>query len=100
ARRPVSPPCPYTTLFRSVIIIGNVVGAATLPATRRQRTERGSTPTPGAVVFGGVHPAATTASAPNPDPQLIVQRNHKSPTLRERSEEHTSELQSRENIVC
>src|SRR5690606_39563162 len=31
---------------------------------------------------------------------LILSHNHPSGTLRPRSEEHTSELQSRENLVC
>src|SRR5690606_41333864 len=84
-RRPPPPPLfPYTTLFRS----GRAHRAATAGHGRRpprlHRAHRPSRPPPRrSHPFRSVHP-------------FVVLR----PDRRGRSEEHTSELQSRENLVC
>src|SRR5690606_42043113 len=80
--RPSSTLFPYTTLFRSWFRRGYVPGSA-------QRTGAGSSsrtalpPSPGRCSRTS---SATDARAASPSA--------------DRSEEHTSELQSRENIVC
>src|SRR5690606_41483132 len=89
-RSPGSPPLPYTPLFRSRTLVNNgciAVGeGANMPCTPdaiEVFREAGVAFGPGkAANAGGV---ATSA--------LEMQQNA-------RSEEHTSELQSRENLVC
>src|SRR3712207_8601872 len=81
-RPPRSTLFPYTTLFRST------TSRACWPAWRRRspaRTARGGTPaarSPSRATAGQVQGAETCAG------------------LRQRSEEHTSELQSRQYLVC
>src|SRR5690606_42010981 len=73
-RRPPRPPLfPYTTLFRS----GRRRGARRLRGRGRRRR----------------HPGRTAARGRGP-------ARHARSGLAGRSEEHTSELQSRENLVC
>src|SRR5690606_42092762 len=72
-RPPRSTLFPYTTLFRSV---------STRPWHCRSRSPRGA---------GSPRHATTTGCWSAPISSLITQG---------RSEEHTSELQSRENLVC
>src|SRR3712207_6962255 len=83
-RPPRSTLFPYTTLFRSQ---GQVS-----PQGGRQGTQRQTAEQPRAVDQGGVdaHHAATAVAGG----QLLHQR------LPYRSEEHTSELQSRQYLVC
>src|SRR5690606_41650162 len=84
-RLPRTPLFPYTTLFRSM---------APTPEKLRHAIDRGATggkvsfSDPAAVPLGTDEEAAGT-----PVPTHVVR-------LALRSEEHTSELQSRENIVC
>src|SRR5690349_24122931 len=70
-RPPTSTLFPYTTLFRS----------AREPASRGGRRSAWSAPWGGAVAGSGILPLCA-------------------PTLALRSEEHTSELQSRRDLVC
>src|SRR5207302_11303000 len=84
-RPPRSPPFPYTTLFRS------------LPVQPRHR-------------LGGVREPAGVGGRLPPDPPVVRQLLGRAGQLlarvllqhrvQARSEEHTSELQSRENLVC
>src|SRR5690606_41666116 len=89
-QRPASPPFPYTTLFRSrPAPRGRGRPAPRRPrrgglgprAPRRTRRRLGGRPRR--------HPKARDDGAQ----QAAIARAH-------RSEEHTSELQSRENLVC
>src|SRR5207302_9793609 len=94
---PLSPPFPYTTLFRSLLVPSEQRKPAA-GARRRRRT-----------VLFGIEDAGRWTLAPRlgPDgprgetnPEAI---EHAARTLLRRygrSEEHTSELQSRENLVC
>src|SRR5207302_11345045 len=85
---PPPPPSPYTTLFRSrsgrrlVTLAGSGGGApsrSSTSSTQRSPAEENARKTP------ALGPSSAGAA-------LI--------TYRFRSEEHTSELQSRENLVC
>src|SRR5207302_11120530 len=86
---PPPPPFPYTTLFRSSARSrrddrrhARAPGTRRAPRPRRPPPGRGRTRAPGA-------PCASTGGA-----------GTRPPGARARSEEHTSELQSRENLVC
>src|SRR5690606_41368685 len=93
-----STPCPYTTLFRSmayrsgddftllIVCTGNVCRSPAIERLFRSAFAEGSGIT--------VHSAGTGALVGEPIQGPMVQ------LLEERSEEHTSELQSRENLVC
>src|SRR5690606_41815678 len=91
ARRPArSALFPYTTLFRSVA----VGGEAAVERGRRRRARE-------------VEPHAIEQRAVIADMPLeqvfvpaLTRRFHARGDLRPRSEEHTSELQSREKLVC
>src|SRR5690606_41624635 len=76
-----SPLFPYTTLFRSSSVSGThrLISFLFLPSTSRANATFSHT-----VLFGSSRKSWNT--------QPIC--------LRRRSEEHTSELQSRENLVC
>src|SRR2546430_9010650 len=76
-RPPRSTLFPYTTLFRSVSLIGADSHDPVLHAARRGRL-------PGAA-----------ARPPEPSTMLMLKEEH-----HQRSEEHTSELQSQSNLVC
>src|SRR5690606_42057972 len=81
-RRPPRPPLfPYTTLFRSAL--------AFLQRSEHslERTDLASN--------GSAHTTQTTDTAGIAPPGI-----KKPQPCRQRSEEHTSELQSRENLVC
>src|SRR3712207_8117333 len=83
-RPPRSPLFPYTTLSRST--------------TSHQRTGRSSPPVPGRVRRGcGTSGGTNGGTLPSP-----VARRYRSYVARRsaRSEEHTSELQSRQYLVC
>src|SRR5690606_39382895 len=84
-RRAPSPPLfPYTTLFRSMTGSDEV---RTVTWARRRSSGQGGAPT--------VHHGAWS-SPPVDD----IHPHHEERPCRSRSEEHTSELQSRENLVC
>src|SRR5438309_4096526 len=70
---------PYTTLFRSRVPVPDTIEAGRSPRT------------------------AILAAALEQDPAMIVivvQKNHSRIYFTERSEEHTSELQSQFHLVC
>src|SRR5690606_42084261 len=95
--RPPCPPLfPYTTLFRSNILgcldsptsgryLFNGVDAGTLTSKQRALLRRNYL----GFVFQGFNLLSRTTALENVELPLIY-----------RSEEHTSELQSRENLVC
>src|SRR5690606_41244836 len=72
---------PYTTLFRSFVDLGRGLGAQPVHGRARQRC-------PQLRAHAGNRGAA----------RRCVRRDTRSRCIR--SEEHTSELQSRENLVC
>src|SRR3712207_7513484 len=83
-RPPRSTRFPYTPLFRSRIVVGEVRGAEALDMLQAMNTgHEGSLTT--------VH-ANTTADAFKRLETMVM--------WAERSEEHTSELQSRQYLVC
>src|SRR5207302_11106072 len=86
-RRPPAPPLfPYTTLFRSAAPI--VVS---------------SSPNAGSIGSGPTFPAyrnSPACSHGSPISCSVTPSKRVPPSRNRRSEEHTSELQSRENLVC
>src|SRR5207302_8274347 len=98
--RPPSPPFPYTTLFRSpreVIATAGRIGTDGGSFPQRSHNRGASTgrfkrctrfPVSGSTIKTG-KPAPVRPSG-----------GSKTPHFSKRSEEHTSELQSRENLVC
>src|SRR5690606_41961944 len=90
---PPSPLFPYTTLFRSALGVPAVGSAVTYRA--ENYAEFSATSLLGTVrqnsgMFADIQGAARAAT---PYVQNLL-------LLSDRSEEHTSELQSRENLVC
>src|SRR5690606_40495465 len=85
AARP--PPFPYTTLFRSK--------SSLVKSQRTEEPSRRITVTAHALPSGSRDPRPHPRSHPGTDRRTRAGWGH-----RERSEEHTSELQSRENLVC
>src|SRR3712207_7005944 len=77
-RPPRSTLFPYTTLFRSRRAVNGASGSSRLTSARRTS-------------------AGTGAGF---DIDTTTRRRDASPQLRSRSEEHTSELQSRQYLVC
>src|SRR5690606_39707049 len=81
---PGSAPSPYTTLFRS-----ESRSTPTVAQTPRPRARRcAAAASPRYTESGRIRRYTSTESRSSP------------PTASRRSEEHTSELQSRENLVC
>src|SRR5690606_39812080 len=95
-RRRASTLFPYTTLFRSQVALlpgatplAEVsIASATVRAVPEQETEPAIEVTPAEVAIGDT--ITTDGTGFDPDSDVTVTR----------SEEHTSELQSRENLVC
>src|SRR5690606_41592218 len=95
--RPASTLFPYTTLFRSTACASCCgtapAGRGSSPASPTKRCwlscRSGAVAAPAPLLQWGDAPAAPTTP-----------RRPRGPALRARSEEHTSELQSRENLVC
>src|SRR5690606_40780419 len=86
---PSSPLFPYTTLFRSAG--ESAAGRGTACRARRRGTA------------GAARPARLARAArrtPRRTPPRPETGRRRRPRARGRSEEHTSELQSRENLVC
>src|SRR5207302_4796727 len=82
---PTSPLFPYTTLFRSSVQSRTAALSHTIDGSTRGAIGRSARAgSPGAPASRGL-PSSTHSEAGAPG---------------ERSEEHTSELQSRENLVC
>src|SRR5690606_39933168 len=89
---PRSPPFPYTTLFRS----RSSVRRSPVPAARRTaRDAHRAAPSPRAARSPLPPPCPDVPSAPR---RRLPPRRRRPAAAR--SEEHTSELQSRENLVC
>src|SRR5690606_40441713 len=83
---------PYTTLFRSLPRATVQLGAAgsILPGGRMNENRRGG-------------PSGPPFARPRPTGARVETKRgwlHRQPRTKFRSEEHTSELQSRENLVC
>src|SRR5690606_41871574 len=93
-RRPPNPPlCPYTTLFRSPTWGYNgSFGGPTLRATNGERVRVYVTNELDEVTTAHWHGMKLPAKTDGGPHQPIAPGD--------RSEEHTSELQSRENLVC
>src|SRR5207244_10582121 len=96
------PPCstlfPYTTLFRSYPDRGSRRRGASVRAGShvRGRDEHEA-------VRGGADPVASRGprvAAPRARPVHVAREGSAHPLLRPRSEEHTSELQSPDHLVC
>src|SRR5690606_41507719 len=95
-RRP--PGCtlfPYTTLFRSAV--GAAAGAAAAGGAELVLVQHGRR---SAGLRGGVPRAVRRRHTPLREDRTALAEGHPRPCDRARSEEHTSELQSRENLVC
>src|SRR5690606_42069503 len=97
---PLSTPVPYTTLFRSRGLVGRA------PTAARRCAERAPTGVaiPGARGAAHRHGAAAVRTAsvqrtPRYRHRVRVAQRWSGPAAAARSEEHTSELQSRENLV-
>src|SRR5690606_42153334 len=96
---PASPLFPYTTLFRSRRRSSERLPPAQLPAREVDMTRHERSPAPDA-------PARSYPEVPPPGgkggggaaTRAAGRGGRATPT--HRSEEHTSELQSRENLVC
>src|SRR3712207_7657106 len=88
-RPPRSTLFPYTTLFRSCVILRFRSSAAVRLPRSFSEARRGNSPGLGFSVRYGSPPPTSTIS---PAPGLT--------TAVRRSEEHTSELQSRQYLVC
>src|SRR5690606_41436371 len=94
-RQPSTPLFPYTTLFRSTNPHGGACSAVFFlelchACATRSSCSSPRSPSP-AVTTKKASPAARPASATTPATTTATAS---------RSEEHTSELQSRENLVC
>src|SRR5690606_39740336 len=93
-RSPIPSPAPYTTLFRSNSLFGATVTCAGLLPGRAFREALASRP--------DLDLALVPAEALNDDQIFVddLSLAELAAGTRVRSEEHTSELQSRENLVC
>src|SRR5690606_40297390 len=90
---PRSPPFPYTTLFRSGSVKASGPGT---PTKTREPGGRGMKPQFFFWLAGSMAAFLSAATAS----RAYVSGNNVSLLILSRSEEHTSELQSRENLVC
>src|SRR5690606_40849599 len=99
-RPPVSTLFPYTTLFRSGVGRGAQSGVLIKNAEALERMEKVNTiviDKTGTLTEGR---PKVTAVRTQPDHGLETDELLRLAASLERSEEHTSELQSRENLVC
>src|SRR5207253_10822373 len=95
-----SPLCPYTTLFRSPHRV-EVSGVARLPyQVRLSLLYAGASGTPFTYTITGDANADGIGSGPLVNDIVYVPRDSLDIALANRSEEHTSELQSRGHLVC
>src|SRR5690606_41630625 len=91
-RRPPSPPLfPYTTLFRSVAGSKTAAGCPDTDLDSVADAEDRCPSEAGAVAMQG---------CPDRDNDVVADIDDACPDVAGRSEEHTSELQSREKLVC
>src|SRR5947209_13723930 len=93
-RPPSSTPFPYTTLFRSVD--GHLVTASFELAEKVSQAELAAALTG----FRGLPQERGLPSAPRQPIHLLPGIDRPQPRRDARSEEHTSELQSRQYLVC
>src|SRR5690606_41384808 len=93
SRAPLSP---YTTLFRSVLI-GATLTIAGLPVSSASAAEDSFKV---GLVLPMTGPFASTGRQVENGVRTYLQQHGDEVAGRKRSEEHTSELQSRENLVC
>src|SRR5690606_40936542 len=85
---------PYTTLFRSHMAEATMIAAPEEALTPREiRLERAASILRWGAIANGVMVGLLMLAA-------LLGGLRAFPTLFDRSEEHTSELQSRENLVC
>src|SRR5690606_41513074 len=93
------PPCPYTSLFRSARrreLVGSPVGVTVVHPGGIATAIASSARVP-----AGVNDAELQARLKRTEKLLRMRRACSSASFTPaRSEEHTSELQSRENLVC
>src|SRR5690606_39804481 len=96
---PRSPLFPYTTLFRSHALLP---ARAPQAAGHAQESGRGESMNVRHVVRGAalVVLLAVAGCHREPEPVTVAKAFATAMQQRDRSEEHTSELQSRENLVC
>src|SRR5690606_41294202 len=94
---PPSPLSPYTTLFRSGWYFPRCRNSSGISSSRPSLGPAFTIGNSARLIAGlpsasslGLCPAPSNASRPRPRPRRLIGR----------SEEHTSELQSRENLVC
>src|SRR5690606_41591222 len=99
ARPPAPPSLPYTTLFRSFGIRKDVVEFAVADAPLTFLPVAGVEQVGVMLHEQLAHPRVAEQESAELLREHVV-RSHRVPRLRRRSEEHTSELQSRENLVC
>src|SRR3712207_7956174 len=91
-RPPRSTLFPYTTLFRSHLVIA---------ALEERRVDRADRPHALGGEAGGEGDGVLLADADVEDPiGVLLRRRDEARALEHRSEEHTSELQSRQYLVC
>src|SRR3712207_7155961 len=93
-RPPRSTLFPYTTLFRSDVALLDGVQPDDLVAAGLDGLLLGQEA--GGVVAGALHVARATRSGPD----VVLGQVHRDGVHAPRSEEHTSELQSRQYLVC
>src|SRR3712207_8778070 len=89
-RPPRSTLFPYTTLFRSI-----VVAPARIAASAQQHRKSGSLRLPSSALH-----STSSACCRASETLLVTASRTSSRLIRSRSEEHTSELQSRQYLVC
>src|SRR5690606_41888387 len=99
-RPPIPPLFPYTTLFRSMLFLQRALVLAVALSlgacatqTQTRVTDAAATPLSDLHIVKSEIPSVLVAASKGP--YALPDDRHC-----ERSEEHTSELQSRENIVC
>src|SRR3712207_9546974 len=97
-RPPRSTLFPYTTLFRSEKAPSTPSPLAP-PRVQRQEDQarQDDIVRPTETSGGAARPAAPAGS---PNPLAVPTGNQQAPLVQRRSEEHTSELQSRQYLVC
>src|SRR5690606_41723075 len=91
---PRPPLFPYTTLFRSGSRAEDRAQRWAEPPGERRTRRPAVSSAPGCPGRGGVLGDAAIGAVPARSARAVPR------PIRERSEEHTSELQSRENLVC
>src|SRR5690606_41657474 len=97
---PLTPPlCPYTTLFRSKTMTWYVPGRNAGDDGSAGALWMSMQPGTGKAVIGGYESRDTTFGR-DPATGKPTVSGQGSQVIITRSEEHTSELQSRENLVC